>query len=54
MTTQFINDLSDRLANRVQLSSDMLGHYVEAVEGGFGENVDYGQIVKLFFPLTEK
>jgi hypothetical protein len=48
MATQFINDLSDCLLNRVQLSSDILGYYVEAVEGGFGGNVVYGQIVKSY------
>lgn len=48
MATQFIDDLADRLTNRVQLSSDMLQHYIEAVESGFGGNVDYGQIVKSY------
>ena len=45
---EFISDLSSRLANRVQLSSDMLQLYVEAVESEFGNNVDYGQIVKSY------
>jgi hypothetical protein len=31
----FIADLSDRLANRVQLSSDALAAYVEATERAF-------------------
>ena len=48
MATQFIDDLSSRLTNRVQLSSDMLSLYIEAVESAFGENVDYGQIVKSY------
>lgn len=48
-TTQvFISDLSDRLKNRVQLSSDKFKPYVEAVEVGFGGDVDYGQIVKSY------
>jgi IS1 family transposase len=48
-TTQaFICDLSSRLTNRIQLSSDKLPLYVEAVEIGFGGNVDYGQIVKTY------
>jgi IS1 family transposase len=46
--TEFIGDLSSRLANRVQLSSDMLKAYVDAVELGFGDDVDYGQIVKSY------
>lgn len=49
MTAQgFINDLSSRLNNRLQLSSDSLKAYVEAVEASFGANVDYGQVVKTY------
>jgi IS1 family transposase len=44
----FVADLAGRLTNRVQLSSDSLKAYVEAIEGSFGANVDYGQIVKSF------
>ena len=47
-TRAFIADLSERLANRVQLSSDGLEQYVEAAELAFGANVDYGQIVKSY------
>ena len=42
----FIADLESRLSNRVQLSSDGLTAYVEAVETAFGGNADYAQIVK--------
>lgn len=48
MALEFIGDLSSRLENRIQLSSDMLKHYVEAVESAFGSEVDYGQIVKSY------
>jgi IS1 family transposase len=44
----FLADLSGRLTNRVQLSSDALNAYVEATEAAFGDNVDYGQIVKTY------
>jgi IS1 family transposase len=44
----FMNDLSERLANRVQLSSDALNTYVDAVERAFGAEVDYGQAVKFY------
>ena len=44
----FLVDLSDRLVNRVQLSSDALAAYVEATERAFGSDVDYGQIVKAY------
>ncbi len=42
----FVKDLSSRLHNRVQLSADGLGLYVEAVEQAFGGAVDFGTIVK--------
>lgn len=44
----FMSDLSDRLANRVQLSSDALSTYVDAVERAFGADVDYAQSVKFY------
>jgi len=44
----FIADLSNRLDNRVQLSSDALSAYVEAIESAFGMEVDYGQVVKTY------
>jgi IS1 family transposase len=44
----FIDDLSQRLSNRVQLSSDGLHSYVRAVEQAFGADVDYGQVVKFY------
>ncbi|MEW6386888.1 MAG: hypothetical protein AB1491_05160 [Thermodesulfobacteriota bacterium] len=44
----FIADLSNRLDNRVQLSSDALPAYVEAIESAFGADIDYGQIVKTY------
>lgn len=44
----FMTDLSERLSNRVQISSDALRSYVDAVELAFGADVDYGQIVKFY------
>src|SRR2546430_17081899 len=46
--TAFIADLSERLANRVQLSSDALTAYVEAVGRGFGADADYGPEGKVY------
>jgi IS1 family transposase len=46
--TEFINDVSSRLATRVQLTTDGLRAYLEAVEGAFGADVDYAQLVKLY------
>ena len=40
--------LASRLENRVQLSSDGLRAYVDAVEHSFGADVDYAQIVKSY------
>lgn len=44
----FMKDLAGRLDNRVQLSSDSLATYINAVEDAFGIGVDYGQIVKAY------
>jgi IS1 family transposase len=44
----FMEDLAGRLSRRVQLSSDALNSYPEAVESGFGTEVDYGQLVKTY------
>ncbi|MGA2544464.1 MAG: hypothetical protein ABSG78_23185 [Verrucomicrobiota bacterium] len=44
----FMADLAARVIRRVQLSSDGLNAYPDAVERGFGENADYGQIVKTY------
>lgn len=44
----FMEDLASRLSRRVQLSSDAMAAYPEAVERGFGSEVDYGQIVKTY------
>ncbi len=43
---EFMRDLSSRLNNRIQLSSDAMAAYPDAVEMAFGAEVDYGQIVK--------
>lgn len=44
----FMDDLASRLANRVQLTSDGQRAYLEAVEGAFGCDVDYAQLVKMY------
>lgn len=43
-----VGDVASRLKNRVQISTDGLPGYVEAVEKAFGANVDYAQIIKVF------
>jgi IS1 family transposase len=44
----FIDDLSERLADRVQLTSDGHKSYLVAVEEAFGNDVDYAMLVKLY------
>ena len=47
-TQAFMEDLAARLSRRVQISSDALSSYPEAVERGFGGEVDYAQLVKTY------
>jgi hypothetical protein len=49
----FMDDLSSRLANRVQLTTDGHKAYLEAVEGAFGGDIDYAMLVKLDGPSSE-
>ena len=44
----FIRDLADRLASRVQLTTDGHKVYLEAVEGAFGSNIDYAMLIKMY------
>jgi transposase-like protein len=47
-TNLFITDLASRLNNRVQISTDAMVCYPEAIEFAFGREVDYAQIVKSY------
>jgi IS1 family transposase len=47
-----MDDLRSRLANRVQLTTDGHRAYLEAVEGAFGADVDFAQLVKLYGELS--
>jgi len=44
----FMHDLASRLANRIQLTTDGHRVYLQAVEGAFGNDVDYAMLVKLY------
>jgi IS1 family transposase len=44
----FMDDVKDRLANRVQLTTDGHKAYLEAVEEAFGADIDYAMLVKLY------
>ena len=43
-----MQDLQSRLTGRVQLSTDGMLTYPEAVERAFGRDVDYAQLIKTF------
>jgi IS1 family transposase len=44
----FMDDVAGRMKNEVQVSSDALAAYTDAVERAFGANVNYGQISKTY------
>jgi IS1 family transposase len=47
-----MDDLRARIVNRVQLTTDGHKPYLEAVEGAFGGDVDYAQLVKIYGSAT--
>lgn len=51
-----MHDLAERLTRRVQLTTDGLRVYLEAVESAFNENIDYAMLQKLYGadPQAEK
>ncbi len=44
----FVDDVAGRMRNRVQISTDGLKAYVSAIDGAFGADVDYAQIIKTY------
>jgi IS1 family transposase len=44
----FIQDLAARLTKRIQLTTDGLKVYLEAVEGAFGCEIDYAMLIKVY------
>ena len=49
---KFMKDLAGRLANRITLSTDGHHTYVNAVEGAFGGDVDFGMLIKIYGPAS--
>lgn len=43
-----MDDLRERLVNRVQLTTDGHKAYLDAVEGAFGGDIDYAQVIKQY------
>lgn len=48
MAYAFMSDLADRLANRVQLTTDGHGAYLNAVRDAFRNDIDYAMLVKIY------
>jgi len=46
----FIQDLADRLNNRVQLTTDGHKVYLDAIENAFAGDIDYAMLVKVYEP----
>jgi IS1 family transposase len=44
----FMNDVAYRLKNRVQLTTDGLKAYLDAVTENFGSQIDFAQLVKIY------
>jgi IS1 family transposase len=44
----FMQDVADRLATRVQMTTDGHKAYLDAVEGAFGADIDYGMLIKTY------
>jgi IS1 family transposase len=49
----FIQDLAERLANRIQLTTDGHSVYLNAVERAFGEEIDYAMLMKIYGEAPE-
>ncbi len=47
-TQRFLHDMASRMKNRIQLSTDGMNQYLTGVEEAFGNEVDYGMVVKKF------
>lgn len=50
----FIHDLKERLASRVQLTTDGYKAYLNAVEDAFGAEIDYAMLVKIYGNVPER
>ena len=48
----FMYDVADRLANKVQLTTDGLSAYLEAVDDAFKLDIDFAQLVKIYGSST--
>ena len=44
----FMQDVAERLAHRVQLTTDGHNVYIDAVEAAFGSGIDYSMLIKIY------
>lgn len=51
---EFMADLASRFSNRLQLTTDGLKVYLEAVEGAFGADIDFAMLVKIYGESMEQ
>lgn len=51
--TMFTCDLANRLASRVQITTDGHRAYLEAMDSAFGDEVDYSMLVKIYGQSVE-
>ena len=49
----FMQDLAGRLTNRVQLTTDGHHAYLSAVHAGFGQDIDFAQLIKIYGAAPE-
>lgn len=47
---QFMQDVADRVTNRIQLTTDGLATYMDAVYKAFGSDIDYAMLIKIYGP----
>lgn len=53
-TWYFLTDLSERLSNRVQITTDGFVFYQRHVEEAFGSEVDYAQLIKMYGGMDQR
>lgn len=52
--TEFMKDVKSRLKHRVQITSDGLRSYLDAVEDTFGDDVDFAQLDKIYDAIGKR
>jgi IS1 family transposase len=50
----FMHDLAERLANRIQMTTDGHKVYLDAVEDAFGADIDYAMLIKLYGSVQQE